>query len=427
LTVVVSEVQPIKTILHNRPITARTDESKRRDKIFYNDGRLKVSKEPIEGRSLTLISLDRFDSRHYCALCQSRGKSQTVALVKDNFTGESFYMAGDCSRNHFAEDLDKLAAASNYSTSIFEKTLQIIGFQAEDNLEAVVVILDRFDDLINFPCTAIDEAQAMLRMMLEDRSGLALGKYDDDISDLDALISFQYEHRYDRDLFEARWRALKTHPNRRSRKSEWQSVQKMVDQNQRDDLTLGDFRAIRNVLTEIYGSAVKLRNPEVDPADFSTKKAYEDALYEHYCTKADIMRDPQVNYHFIEDKSYLENLYQALDDLPLVLAVSSYHLVKQKLATYELKNTATLRRLTGNQIRFYVSREIRLEELKCRSRKEDKKGKYRVFRQKMHYIVIALWRPDVWQPAYNEWHKYGRNALESLPSDFNKHKSKSEA
>lgn len=349
-----------------------------------------------------------------------------VALVKDNFTGESFYMAGDCSWNHFGEDLGKLAAASNYSISVFEKTLQIIGFQAEDNLEAVVGILTRFNDLISFPCVAVDEAQAMLRMMLEDRGGLALGKYDDDISDLDALISFQYEHRYNHDLFEARWRALKTHPNRKSRKSEWQSVQKMVDLNQRNNLTLGDFRAIRNVLVEIHGSTVKLRNPGVNPADFSTKKDYEDALAEHYCTKADIMRDPHTNYHFVKDASFLENLSQAINDLPLLLAVSSDYPVKQKLGVYDLKNTAVLKRLTGNQLRFYVSREMRLGELKCKSKEEDKNGRYRTVKRKMYYIVIALWRPDGWQPAYNEWRKYGRNALESLPSDFKKHKPKDE-
>ena len=409
---VLSEAPPIKSILHNLPVTPRKDKEKKREGIVSKTGQVKVSKIPLADRSFTLIRLDRFAGRHFCALCNSKDKSERVVLIKDNFSDETFYVAKDCLWYHFGEKLDKLDQASNSSRQLFERAMSILGLEAEDNLEAAVGILANFAGLISFECVAAAEARERLQEMIDDRGGLATGKYDGDISDLDTFISLQAEHRYDRDFFEARWRALKTHPNRRNRSSEWRAVNTLADEKARFALTLEDFRNVKGALDRVRGSVVKLRNPEVSPAAFDSKKSYEIALAEHYRNWADTFRNPKENYHFVHNASYLDYLHQSLDDLPLTLAVSSYYPAKDKLAVYELKNVDVLKRLTNNQAQVYVSRNLRRDNLKCSKR--GKNDKIRYVEIDAYYIGVAVWRPDGWQPAYNEWREYGREALESL-------------
>lgn len=129
-------------------------------------------------RSFTLIRLDRFAGRHFCALCNSKDKSERVVLIKDNFSGETFYVAKDCLWYHFGEKLDQLDRASNYSRQLFERAMSILGLEAEDNLEAAVGILKNFARLISFECVAVAEARERLQEMIDDHGGLAIGKYD---------------------------------------------------------------------------------------------------------------------------------------------------------------------------------------------------------------------------------------------------------
>lgn len=415
MTTVLSEARPIKSILYNLPATPRTDKEKERKGIVYKKtGLIKVSKVPLLDRSFTLIRLDRFEAEHFCALCNSENKSKRVVLIKDNFSGETFYVAKDCLWDHFGIKLDELDKASGYSRQLFERAMKILGLEAEDNLEAALGILLNFAGLISFDCAAVGEARAKLQEMIDDRGGLALGKYDGDISELDTFITLQAEHRHDPDLFEARWRALKTHPNRRDRSSEWRSVRIMADEATRVALTFEDFRNVVGALGRVRGQPVKLRNSAVNPAAFESKKNYEAALAEYYRNWADTVRSPKENYHFVNTAGYLEYLHQAIDDLPLTLAVSSYYPVKERLEVYELKNVSVLKRLTNNQAQVYVSRIVRRDMLKCPKRGKDDKIRY--VDKDMYYIGVAVWRPDGWQPAYNEWRKYGREALESLSS-----------
>lgn len=412
---IVPEVRPIKSILYNLSIAARTDkEKKRKGIVSKKTGLIKVSKVPLLDRSFTLIRLDRFAGKHFCALCNSEDKSKRVVLIKDNFSGETYYVAKDCLWNHFGVKLEDLDKASSYSRQLFERAISILGLEAEDNLEAALGILLNFAGLISFECAAVGEARAKLQEMIDDRGGLALGRYDSDISELDIFIKLQAEHLHDREFFEARWRALKTHPNRRDRSSEWRSVRLLADEATRATLTFEDFRHVVSALNRVRGQPIKLRNSAVDPAAFESKKSYEDSLGEHYRNWADTFRNPKENYHFVHNADYLEYLHQALDDLPLTLAVSSYYPVKDRLEVYELKNVNVLKRLTNNQAQVYVSRNMRQDMLKCPKRGKD--GKIRYVEKDMYYIGVAVWRPDGWQPAYNEWRKYGREALESLSS-----------
>ncbi len=181
------------------------------------------------------------------------------------------HAAGDCLKIHYGEDLSKLAGDSASTRDHLEDIAAAIGSQGSDTAELIRDIRNTFEASISFDCLAVNEARRILERFTRHPELLANRSSSGELKQVRALILLQKEYTTAKAHFEARWRALRHHPNLTGRPREWRTLGGRFLDEARTNLTLRNFGDAADIFSELRNEPVKLKHKDVDPANFTSR------------------------------------------------------------------------------------------------------------------------------------------------------------
>lgn len=421
-----ADPKQIRRVICDIPISLLSDEEKlrRRRDFVTAAGKPKKPKYPLTKSFSRIKQIELYKGKHSCDICKSVEKSPLVALVCNETDGTCIHAAGDCLKIHYGEDLSKLASDSAGTRDHLEDIAAAIGSQGSDTAELIRDIRNSFEASISFDCVAVNEARRMLERFTKHPELLALQSSGSELKQVRALMLLQKEHTTTRAHFEARWRALRHHPNLTGRPREWRTLgSRFSDEAARPNLTLRDFGDAADIFSELRNEPVKLKHKDVDPADFISRDAYAKALRKHFAEKLTTLPAPKPNQLRLvkRDTLSIESLLEGMDAGSLLVAFSNYRGVRTPIdrALDRLEHELAHRKARGENLDMCFSNGPRFNaSLKHQDRYhpgDEKRPGYWSYKSiDAVYYWIAIWESDRWTPAYLEWQQFGRESLESL-------------
>jgi hypothetical protein len=420
-----AEPKQLKRVICDIPISLLPDEEKLRRKRDFTTaaGKPKKPKYPLTQSFSRIKQIELYNGKHSCDICESAEKSPLVALVCDETDGTCIHAAGDCLKIHYGEDLSKLAGDSASTRDHLEDIAAAIGSQGSDTAELIRDIRNSFEASISFDCSAVDEARRVLAHFTRHPELLADRSSSGELKQVRALILLQKEHATAKEHFEARWRALRHHPNLTGRPREWRTLGGRFLDGARPNLILRNFGDAVDIFSELRNEPVKLKHKDVDPANFTSRDAYEKALRKHFVEKVDTLPVPQPKQLRLvtRDDVSLEGLLEGMNAGLLLVAFSNYRGVRTPIdrALENLEQEMAHRKAQGRNLEMCFSNGPRFNDsLKHQDKyhlgSEKRPGYWSYKSIEAVYYWIAIWEPDRWTPAYLEWKRFSRESLEEL-------------
>ena len=420
-----AEPKQIKRIICDIPISLLSDEEKlRRGREFITAASKPKKPKCSLIQSFSRISqIELYKGKHSCDVCKSAEKSPLVALMHNVIDGTCIHVAGDCLKIHYGEDLSKLAGDSASTRDHLEDIAAAIGSQGSDTAELIRDIHNTFEASISFDCLAVNEARRMLAHFATRPELLANRSSSGELKQVRALILLQKEHTTAKGHFEARWRALRHHPNLAGRPRGWRTLGDRFLAEALPNLTLKDFGDAADIFSELRTEPVKLKHKDVDPADFTSRHEYERALRKRFVEKVDLLPTPQPKQLRLvtRDDVSLEGLLESMNAGLLQVAFSNHRGVRTPIdrAFEKLEQELARRKTRAKNLEMCFSNGPRFNSsLKHQDKylpgNERRPGHWSYKSIDAFYYWIAIWEPDRWTPAYLEWQQFGRESLEDL-------------
>ena len=249
----------------------------------------------------------------------------------------------------------------------------------------------------------------------------------EEVIDLLALQQFAVA---DPDAYERVLEATFGHPGRKA--EEARSKLKRNDL-QPARLTRGSAANLQKAMRMLRELPDTVRyNPSVLPWNFPDRDTYIAALKTHYRGEADAGNTVHAGKLQLQfDRIHLDRRQLRLEDIVTNLGIPCVLPIYDHPAVAELNFTspAAMRLIErGNHLphgtmegQFYLSPEVHQATVRTdpEHRRTNNHGMSRSPNPEdtttITFRVLALWRPDAWQPIYRLWHQHGRDRLLTFP------------
>ncbi len=268
--------------------------------------------------------------------------------------------------------------------------------------DALTHLIDAFGAFEAFECLAAEEAISVLQRAKEQADRASSGQFDSSLQDVLDYVLLQEDYRQDAILFGNRWRSLASHPVASDLRPQARAAIQRALQH-REELTLSDFRELRQSLAQACGHKIKLRNA-IKPWESPDRTAYQARLKEHYAFEAETA-SPKHRYRAINPGGLGEVLARSAETKsPLVFCLIAPKHVTSHFTDYHLPNQDTIK-ARGAEIVY--AKNVRRHDIGGRNKTEV-----------ANLLGCAVYYYDHWSDSYALWHQYGgddgRERLERL-------------